>query len=97
MSGDVLGRTAPRPFAYDVIVLGLFVGGELAFRMSVEEGALAAEHKHQQQLRIQPRRGNVILNEEPVSGVDGLLELHVGENLPQRVREKQRLTLKSRP
>src|SRR5262249_55348 len=96
VSGDVLGGTAARPLAYDLVVLGLLVGGELAFRMGVEKGALAAQHKHQQQLGIQAGRGNVIRNEELESGVDGLLELHGGENLPQSTREKQNLTTEAR-
>src|SRR5579864_7270092 len=79
MSGDVLRRTATRPLADDFIVARLLVFIEFALRMSIKISAFAVEDEQEQQFGVQARRRHVILNEQMVCGINGLLELHAGE------------------
>src|SRR5215831_4399119 len=93
MAGDVLRGAASCPLTNDFIKIRLLIGGELALRMGVEIGTLTAENKHQQQLGVQARRRHVTLNKELVRVIDGLFELHGGENVPQSARTKQKPSL----
>ena len=90
MSGDVLRGAATGPLTNDLVITGLLVGSKFALRMGVKIGALTAKNEHDQQLGVQARRRNVILNEELVRGIDGLFELHVRENVSQSMRGRQK-------
>src|SRR6478609_10605367 len=90
MAGDVLRGAASRALANNFIKTGLLIGGELPLGMGVKIGALAAENKQQQQLGVQAGGWHVIFDEDLVRGINGLLELHAGETLPQRTLRTQR-------
>src|SRR5690242_2340111 len=90
MAGNVLRGTAAGPLTNDFIEIGLLIRGELALRMGVEIGPLATENKQQQQLGVQPGRGNVVFYKQLVRGINGLFELHVRGTVPQRTLRTQR-------
>jgi hypothetical protein len=60
MACDVLRWHAAGAFAESGFIASLFVCGKRALGMREEIGAITAKGEHEQQLRIQTRRWNVV-------------------------------------
>src|SRR5262249_18552718 len=78
MPSDVLRWAAASPLTNDFFILGLLIGSEFSLRVSVKVRPLASEDKHQQQLRVQPGRGNIVFFENLIRGINSLFKLHDG-------------------
>jgi len=68
MTGDVLRRHPACALRESFAVTGLFVGGEFAFRMRVEVGAITIKRESQQQLRVHLGRWNLLLHQATNGG-----------------------------
>ena len=76
MARDVLRRNAAGAFVERSIIATPFIVAEFALGMGVEVGSLASQRKHQQQLRVHSRGGNVCSSEPGDREAKGLFQLH---------------------
>ena len=76
MPGDVLRGYAANSLRQRRFIPSSFVGSQIAFRVGVQVSAVAAESKHQQELRIHAGGRDVVRSKERDGLTEGLFQLH---------------------
>jgi len=76
MAGDVLCGHALGALGEGFVVAGVFLGTEFALGMGVKVSAIATEREHEEGLRVESRRGNVLGSETGDGGLEGFAQGH---------------------